>query len=305
MRLELSSIRSWSEAVLPRRARIAIRREAGSPRRSASRPRHGSCRQQHSQGGQAHTRPTLPLLLENYDVLSHAVPLPTCRPAADRGQRTPGYFAAGLAGDRHRTWTSRMTKLPMRAGLSAKAPALPLQDLDHLSYLHDLWLGTPCDRYRWSGCPATSATRSLTLSVRALAAINAVQACSDPSGRLQAAVRSVVEGDGTIDHSAKWFELTLELPTGIIRRSSTRTAATLAGVPSPKGRVRPATARSERGQQQGCPGRRRTDAATIGLWPEQEWGDGWTWRYWPGSLMGCRRALTGVGDESVASRTGR
>jgi hypothetical protein len=35
----------------------------------------------------------------------------------------------------------------MRAGLADQPPTIPFQDLDHLSYLHELRLRTPCDGF--------------------------------------------------------------------------------------------------------------------------------------------------------------
>ena len=44
--------------------------------------------------------------------------------------------AAGLAGHGHRAGTVGMTKLAMGTALPVEPPSLPLEDLDHLPYLH-------------------------------------------------------------------------------------------------------------------------------------------------------------------------
>ena len=71
-----------------------------------------------------------------------------------------------------------MTKLAVRSDLPVEAPPVALEDLDHLSHLHDLRLGVSCDGLFQ---PATPVRPEL-------------------SGPLQATMPSDAQGGGQIDY---------------------------------------------------------------------------------------------------------
>jgi hypothetical protein len=82
---------------------------------------------------------------------TYSVTLFPSRPAGlapDRCQRTLGHLVADLASHGDCPRPVRMTVLPVRARLSVEAPAIPQEDLNHLSHLHDLSLRMPCDGLR-------------------------------------------------------------------------------------------------------------------------------------------------------------
>jgi hypothetical protein len=100
----------------------------------------------HAAGKVRHVRtPSISFVLDDYDVLSHAVPFRTCRPAAISKPEYPWALVAGLARHRDGSMPVRMTELAMEPRLPVEMPAFPIQDLDHLSHLHDLRLRMPRD----------------------------------------------------------------------------------------------------------------------------------------------------------------
>src|SRR5262245_9505894 len=76
--------------------------------------------------------PSLSIVLDNYHVLSHAIPFSTRRPAVRSRPAYPWAPVVELASHSHSSGAIRITKLAMRTFLSVEAPPLPTQDLDHL-----------------------------------------------------------------------------------------------------------------------------------------------------------------------------